>query len=409
MDCQKKVSIIVPVYQVAEYLNKCVMSICEQTYSNLEIILIDDGSTDGSSQMCDEFEKKDIRIAVIHKKNGGLSSARNAGLKVAKGDYVAFVDSDDYIHPAYIETLLRSCEEYKCEIAVCDYMSVRDDIDPLPLNKHERVTCMNSRDTMHALTVDRYLLFIVCWNKLYKRELFDDILFPDGRIHEDEYVTHHLLYKSKNTVLINQYLYYYRKRANSIMSRPFSEKNFDRIYGTMDRLHLLKKEGLEEEYRSTVKRLSFLIEQAEKYCKINKANDSLSMLDEIKNLFNEFDVSDRSDNTTINRKIRDVDTSNISGKIVIYGAGDVGRAIFEKLGEEAVSGWIDNLWYKIQDTDIAIKPVYELLNMEYDYVCITQRDSEVRNEVKQQILSWGVSPSKIVMAITNKDVVSIIK
>ena len=193
------------------------------------------------------------------------------------------------------------------------------------------------------------------------------------------------------------------------MSRPFSEKNFDRIYGTMDRLHLLKKEGLEEEYRSTVKRLSFLIEQAEKYCKINKANDSLSMLDEIKNLFNEFDVSDRSDNTTINRKIRDVDTSNISGKIVIYGAGDVGRAIFEKLGEEAVSGWIDNLWYKIQDTDIAIKPVYELLNMEYDYVCITQRDSEVRNEVKQQILSWGVSPSKIVMAITNKDVVSIIK
>ncbi len=215
---KEKISIIVPIYNVEKYLNQCIDSIINQTYKNLEIILVDDGSPDNCPKICDDYQKKDNRIKVIHKQNGGLSDARNAGLEIATGDYIGFVDSDDYIAPDMYEKLLLLAESKDCEIAVCGFIKVTS----------KAMQNKNIALGIKVLTKEQALYELMCeetfedyaWNKLYKKELFKEtnIRYPKGMAFEDTFTTYKLFLASNRVVVTESPLYYYRiNRIGSII------------------------------------------------------------------------------------------------------------------------------------------------------------------------------------------------
>lgn len=240
------ISVIVPVYNVQKYLEKCIESILSQTYKNIEIILIDDGSTDNSGKICDECVERDSRIRVIHQKNKGLSAARNRGIECSKGKYIVFIDSDDYIHNRMIEILYQAIIENHAELAICDFKYVYE------YNKDEKEIVspiqnevLNNNEVIEKLFEKNAWYYIVAWNKLYKKELWDNIRFPVGYIHEDEAVIHHILIKCKKVVTVKQKLYYYRQIINSI-THTKNAKRTDWYFALADRLVFLERKVSEK-------------------------------------------------------------------------------------------------------------------------------------------------------------------
>lgn len=219
------ISIIVPVYKTEIYLHKCLSSIVNQTYKNLEIILIDDGSPDNCGKICDEYAERDMRIKIIHQKNEGLSAARNAGLRIAKGEYIGFVDSDDWVDADMYEVLFKGVEEYEAQIAICGYYDIVD--NNFREVREEHTTLCNRDEAIHHLILDRTFTNHV-WNKLYKRELFDGVLFPYGRAFEDIATTYKLFEKARNIVCLNSSKYYYLRRQDSIISTRTIKSRADR-------------------------------------------------------------------------------------------------------------------------------------------------------------------------------------
>lgn len=224
------VSIVVPVYNVEKYLRRCVDSLIRQTYKNVEIILVDDGSTDGCTKICDDYAKLDNRIKVLHKKNGGLSDARNAGLTVASGDYVSFVDSDDWVHEDFIKILVNMTEETGADISVCSYKKIYSDSNVSNENKCVAELCkpilFNPVEAIRDIFSADTKLWITTWNKLYKKSLFtkNKIVFPVGKIHEDNFTTYKLFFYAERIAFIDVPLYYYFQRTDSIMGRPFDTR-----------------------------------------------------------------------------------------------------------------------------------------------------------------------------------------
>lgn len=218
------VSIIVPVYNVKSYVGECVESLCRQTYTNLEILLVDDGSTDGSGEVCDEYAGRDERIRVIHQANRGLSGARNMGLDDVQGEYIAFVDSDDLVSPNYIETLYELLMKYEADIAACAYIKVTTeqlaDIREKVLSlDNVKEICMPSVKLLKQWHGKYKQQETVAWNKLYCRELWNGrrkIRFPEGRNHEDVLISHLVVQGAKTIVLTTEILYFYRIRKGSI-------------------------------------------------------------------------------------------------------------------------------------------------------------------------------------------------
>lgn len=221
------ISLIVPVYNVEKYLDKCLETITSQTYSNIEIILIDDGSTDLSGEKCDKWGQKDNRVRVIHKKNGGLSSARNAGIDIAKGKYISFIDSDDYIDTNMIETLLNIINNYKAEIAICNRYYVFEN-EKKYIRYDDKITdlVMNSENAIFELNNFKYF-DMSAWAKIYDKRLFEDIRFPVDKLSEDYYIMYLLLDKATNIVYHSKPLYYYVQRVGSISKNK--KINFDFI------------------------------------------------------------------------------------------------------------------------------------------------------------------------------------
>lgn len=223
------ISVIVPIYNVEEYIHQCVDSIIIQTYKNLEIILVNDGSPDNCGEICDDYALKDSRIKVIHKKNGGLSDARNAGLDIAKGEYIVFTDSDDFIHPQFVEILHTNIGD--ADMAFCDRLRyyenateiTRTDIITCPIEVFENDFLLKNFSTY------RYSIVVVAWNKLYKSHIWDGLRYPVGKIHEDEFVIHHILDRCNKVVLCNKQMYYYRQRGDSIMGSVMSDSRFNNI------------------------------------------------------------------------------------------------------------------------------------------------------------------------------------
>ncbi len=218
------VSIIVPVYNVKSYVGECVESLCRQTYTNLEILLVDDGSTDGSGEVCDEYAGRDERIRVIHQANRGLSGARNMGLDDARGEYIAFVDSDDLVSRNYVETLYELLMKYEADIAACAYIKgtteqltdIREKV--LSLDNVKEI-CMPSVKLLKQWHGKYKQQETVAWNKLYCREVWNGrkkIRFPESRNHEDVLISHLVVQGAKTIVLTTEILYFYRIRKGSI-------------------------------------------------------------------------------------------------------------------------------------------------------------------------------------------------
>lgn len=280
--CKPIISVIVPVYKVEPYLHKCVDSILDQTYKNLEVILVDDGSPDNCGAICDAYASQDNRVKVIHKENGGLSSARNAGLDMMNGAYVGFVDSDDWIEPQMYEVLLDLMLHYDAQMALG---GVADEV-----LCDETVRTVKTSDYGHTPFAEDSISAIkrffqgswAAWDKLYQAELFKELRFPLGEINEDEAIAVHLLDRSHRVCYTNEVFYHYLRRPESITTVSFHPKKLVWVQHCRDNLAFIREHHPELEqlalarYRGSI--LWSLTEMA-------LSNDSFE--DAVKELINE--------------------------------------------------------------------------------------------------------------------------
>jgi len=244
------VSVIVPIYKVENYLRECVNSIISQSYKNLEIILVDDGSPDKCPEICDEYALKDNRIKVIHKPNGGLSDARNAGIEIAKGEYLSFVDSDDVIHSQMIEVLMKPLIEDKgLKMSACTHT--------------KNIESWNGKfgyvfQKMSAFDYMQVGFYMVAWGKIYHKTLFNGIEYPKGRLHEDEFTTYKLIYYSGYVGYIDLPFYYYRQREDSIMgqTKVSVKRMTDVIVAFWERMAFFENENAPKFLSKSVKTFS---------------------------------------------------------------------------------------------------------------------------------------------------------
>lgn len=234
------VSVIVPVYNVEKYIHRCILSILEQSYKNLEIILVNDGSTDKSREVCEGFLEKDERVTVINKSNGGLSSARNCGLDVANGKYVCFVDGDDFIHPEMIRILHQEISSGKFDLVYCLYQKVYQNEIYSDIPSNYSVIEKSKTETFETLFAEE-LEIKLAWNKLYKKEIFETLRYAKGRLHEDEFIIHYILENVTKIKKVNLKLYYYFQRDNSIMAKLTVKRVRDTIAAYESRIKLIEE------------------------------------------------------------------------------------------------------------------------------------------------------------------------
>ena len=228
----EKISVIVPIYKVEQVLKRCVDSILSQTYENLEIILVDDGSPDQCPAICDAYARQDARIKVVHKKNGGLTSAWKEGVRHAEGEWLGFVDSDDFLDSRMLETLCRDLQEQDADVAVVGFRMFEREEELAPAELAVPVQCMTGREAIRSTLVSDKLGDFA-WNKLYKRELFRDIRYPLGRMMEDQGTTYRIFQQCSKVVYRPVPLYYYYQRPDSILHRrnmKFYEDKLDMGY-----------------------------------------------------------------------------------------------------------------------------------------------------------------------------------
>lgn len=233
------VSIVVPVYNVEKYLRQCLDSIINQTYSEIQIILVDDGSTDSSGMICDEYAGNDTRIEVVHQKNQGLSGARNTGIACSRGEYIIFVDSDDFIDTDMIRTFIDAMEP---EVSIVSCGAVLCDEDGKFLHSEHRSQSYKyiGKEQIKAMFHDRAYT-VTAWGKLYSRKLFEEVKFPLGKYHEDMYTTYKLVDQSCGTLILDRAMYWYRQVGSSIMHQQFKEKHLDAIEANEIRAQFIQK------------------------------------------------------------------------------------------------------------------------------------------------------------------------
>ena len=304
------ITIIVPIFKVEPYLRRCVDSIVNQAYRNLEIILVDDGSPDNCGVICDEYAIVDSRIKVIHKPNGGLSDARNAGLDIAKGDYIGFVDSDDFIHPMMFKDLFEQLEKNEADIAQCSFLRVSGD-EMVNLSEPHNLKVISNMEALEYIYTPFCVDYIVAWDKLYKKELFKELRFPKSKIHEDEFTTYKLFYRSKKIVTTDKKYYYYFQSPNSIIRSGFSIKKLDYAEAMEERIIFFKENNLISFYDLALKKyaLWLLNFYYRNYRAINK-------LPEVKNmLLSKYSTIEKQikENTSYPKRLRSI--LNIAPKI----------------------------------------------------------------------------------------------
>lgn len=237
------VSVIVPIYNVEKYLDVCISSIVNQSYQKLEILLIDDGSTDNSPVICEDWGKKDNRIKVIHKKNGGLSDARNAGLNCAMGDWILFVDSDDFISLDLVKIAIKTAHKNHSDLVAFDYLKVGEECNDVQWSQNEIVSeeIYIGKEMLRAF-VKNGKGSMTSWNKLYYRSLWENYRFPVGKIHEDEFVIVDILERVQSATIIDLQLYFYRQRQGSIMAIRNKKAEYDALEAFEIRCQKLKND-----------------------------------------------------------------------------------------------------------------------------------------------------------------------
>lgn len=401
------ISIIIPVYQVKDYIDKCIESVIEQTYQELEIILIDDGSTDGSGEICDEYAQKDNRINVIHKSNAGLSSARNVGLNIARGKYIAFIDSDDWVSRNFIQSMYEICEEYGADICQCGYYEAIDDI---------AVTEENGIPIIYTSLEFSYTEFsllswecAICWNKLYRASLFQKIRFPEGKIHEDEFTTYKVVNMAERIAVLPARLYYYRQRSDSIMGKDYSYKRLEAGSAYKEReLFYQSNEYSELEKLTKARHLQWINGQISNFNSLHNRdiyiegeaiktrNMLVEELVDVKLLRNDF---------VRNQYVFPFDQVEKKSGIVLYGGGMIGQQYFLQIKATNycnIELWVDKNFSKLRKIGIPVNDVRELRNHvdRCDYIVVALMRREPALEVIRMLQNeYKVDRSKIIYCL----------
>lgn len=364
------ISVIVPVYNVEPYIKKCIESIQNQTYKNLDIILVDDGSTDNSGKLCDEYAKKDLRIKVVHKENGGLVSARKTGVQIAKGEYVAYVDGDDWIESVMYERLVHEIKQ--ADVIISGTMREYSNCTIYEKNKvpdgyYKGDDLKNKIYDKMIYTgefYDRGILTHV-WNSLYKRELLlkNQMKVPDNiRVGEDLACLYPTLLGAKEIVIVSEYYYHYRMRENSIM-------------GINDKEELARLKILYEYLREQFAQKSDLKENL------------LYQLDYLiiyYLLLKEIDIFQKEDGIFPYKGIKKGD------RIIVYGAGRFGSELvnyIKKKNEQSIVSWIDEGGKR--------GTIQEIKNIEYDYIVVAVLIWKIVNEIESKLINMGIQKNKI--------------
>lgn len=241
------ITIVVPVYKVEKYLKRCVISILNQTYTDFELLLVDDGSPDNCGKMCDEYANKDSRIFVIHQKNGGLSAARNTGLnwfyEQKRSDYITFVDSDDWLHPEYLRILMDGITENHVKISVCDFKRV---LDESPYENHYNVNF--ELTSPEDFLVNHFWQYNYACGKLYHKSVFYDVRYPIGKIFEDTFTTYKVLHKCKKIAYTELQLYYYFQNEQGISHSLWKPSELVIFDAMQEQLKFYKEKGLQKAF-----------------------------------------------------------------------------------------------------------------------------------------------------------------
>lgn len=257
------ISVIVPVYNVEKYIERCVDSVLAQTYKEFELILVDDGSTDYSGEICEKLGSKDHRIRVFHQENKGLSAARNRGLKEAEGEYITYIDSDDYVDELYLEILYQNAVSYQADISVCGCLLAWENCKAKKcVNGDGKVKLYSGRDATAEVVKKNRRNMITAWGKLYHRTLREQLIYPEGKIHEDEFVTYRVLYAAKKVVETGEPLYYYFQRGNSITNDTYSKNRLDKIAALKESIVFFEEQKDEEMRKYAIKRYLLSIQIA---------------------------------------------------------------------------------------------------------------------------------------------------
>lgn len=243
------VSVIVPIYNTKPWLEECIRSILDQKFNQtFEVLLIDDGATDGCGELCDQLAAQDARIRVFHQENQGLSAARNTGIDAARGRYYAFVDSDDIIKPNYLQTLFDACEKHDAYMAVCAVEDVAEDgssLEPPSYTDPTETGVFCGKDLLNSFYAPNGTYYTVAWNKLYRAEVWKLLHYPEGRLHEDDFVAHRLFWRCDKVVCLPDHLYCYRLRGGSICRTTTKPEAFDAVDGLADRYRFYVENGAE--------------------------------------------------------------------------------------------------------------------------------------------------------------------
>ncbi len=267
------ISVIVPVYKVEKYIHRCVDSILGQSYVDFELILVDDGSPDKCSAICDEYAAKDSRVVVIHQENGGLSAARNAGINWAFGNsdsqWLTFIDSDDWVHSEYLKHLLDAAVKYNVAVSICGYVETEGDALDIDADS-SNLKKWSSED----FYVEHNVNATVAWGKLYKKECFNEIRYPAGRIHEDEFTTYKILFAYENIVVLPVALYYYFSNQEGITKSQWSIKRLDAVDALFLQIQYFFENGFGKAYFMAVKNASWAVMNASSNVITSDLNES---------------------------------------------------------------------------------------------------------------------------------------
>lgn len=284
------ISVVIPIYNVEKYLDSCIESVIRQTYQNLEILLVNDGSTDQSEKICREYANKDARIKIINRKNGGLSAARNSGIREAKGKYIFLLDSDDVIHTKTLQILYESLYYTNSKIAIISHKCINEDQTPniYENDLKKKMITLSGRECNCAFISNELdsIDMTVAWGKLYSKCVFDKIKYPEGKLHEDEYTTYKIFDMCDKCVYIKTEVYYYRIRQKSIMSSKKTKNYIDAIMAFKEREKYFEERKKNEEQAIALYRI--LMEYITFYEYLIDKQENAKMREEIKREFKKY-------------------------------------------------------------------------------------------------------------------------
>lgn len=253
------ISVIVPIYKVEDYLPRCVESICQQSFADFTLILVDDGSPDRCGWLCDEYAARDSRIRVIHQENGGLSAARNAGIEWALANtdcrWLAFVDSDDWVHPSFLQTLLEGAESTGCRLSACGFFRTQGEDFPRPVGEFQ----MLDADDYYCGAAGG--VAPVAWNKLYHRSLFETLRYPVGKLHEDEFTTYRAVYAAEKVAVTSAELYAYYQNPDGIIRSRWNPRRLHALEAFRQQMAFARETGRTRLERKAAQQLIFTIHE----------------------------------------------------------------------------------------------------------------------------------------------------